>query len=176
MCMPDDVKAGTRGDATRNVDFIRRPAHPSPADFAYNDMSGRARTRPEKDMPQAEDPANDIELRAPERKGLERDLGDVDLLKEILGEQGVKGASFYCSVCEDQHYLSWDLLGGNIKQLLDAGEAFVHEPAYLPDPEEYVTWEYAQGFLDGFQLYLTDDRSSRTLKVVLELRAAESAG
>jgi len=126
-------------------------------------------------MPKAEGPADETELRDSERRGLERDLGDVDLLKEILGEQGIKGASFYCSVCEDEHYLTWDLLAENITQLLDKGEGFIHEPAYAPDPEEYVTWEYAQGFLDGFQSYLGREDSHKTLKVILELRDADPA-
>jgi hypothetical protein len=113
---------------------------------------------------------DDIELEDHERRGLERDLGDVDLLKEILGTQGIKGAAFYCSVCEAEHYLTWDLLGGNIKLLLDEGEAFIHEPAFSPDPDDYVTWEYAQGYLDGFQSYLHHEALSPTMKVVLEVR------
>jgi hypothetical protein len=47
---------------------------------------------------------------------------------------------------------SWDLLGGNLRQLLDEGESPVHEPAFNPDPDEYVTWDYARGFLDGYEM------------------------
>jgi hypothetical protein len=32
----------------------------------------------------------------------------------------------------------------------------VHEPAYDPDPDHYVTWEYARGYADGVHDTLTE--------------------
>ena len=49
------------------------------------------------------------------------------------------------------HYFDWDLLRGNLKHLLDSGRPRVHEPAYDPDPDHYVTWEYARGYADAVE-------------------------
>jgi hypothetical protein len=87
-----------------------------------------------------------------ERQLLRQDLDDVEALKQLLGPRGLKGVIFYCPDCEEDHYLTWDLLGGNLRQLLDEGESPVHEPAFNPDPDEYVTWDYARGFLDGYEM------------------------
>jgi hypothetical protein len=27
----------------------------------------------------------------------------------------------------------------------------VHEPAFEPDPDDYVSWDFARGFLDGYE-------------------------
>ena len=91
-----------------------------------------------------------------EREALERDLVDVQVLREILGSKGIKGVVFYCPDCDEDHYLAWDLLAGNLKELLEAGESPVHEPAFEPDPNDYVSWDYARGFLDGYESYPED--------------------
>ena len=36
-----------------------------------------------------------------------------------------------------------------MRQLLDIGNVRAHEPAFDPDPAEYVAWDYAKGFVDG---------------------------
>ena len=38
----------------------------------------------------------------------------------------------------------------------DSGRPRVHEPAYDPDPDHYVTWEYARGYADGVHDTLAD--------------------
>ena len=76
-----------------------------------------------------------------ERDLLRQDLVDVRALREMLGGRGLKGAVFYCPDCEEDHYLTWDLLEGNLQQLLEDGESPVHEPAFDPDPDEYVSWD-----------------------------------
>src|SRR3712207_7590193 len=50
--------------------------------------------------------------------------------KEILGSKEIKGVVFYCPDCDEDHYLAWDLLAGNLQELLNAGESPVHEPAF----------------------------------------------
>jgi hypothetical protein len=105
-----------------------------------------------------------------ERDLLRQDLVDVRALREMLGARGFKGAVFYCPDCEEDHYLTWDLLEGNLQQLLDHGESPVHEPAYDPDPEEYVSWDYARGFLDGYESFEDEDLSNVTLPLLAELR------
>jgi hypothetical protein len=109
-------------------------------------------------------------LEEEERDLLRQDLVDVRALREMLGSRGLKGAVFFCPDCEEDHYLTWDLLEGNLEQLLDQGESPVHEPAYDPDPEEYVSWDYARGFLDGYESFEDEDLNNLSLLLLAELR------
>jgi hypothetical protein len=67
----------------------------------------------------------------------------------LLAPVGIRGLVIDCEDCHEPHYFDWDLLGSNLRHLLDSGRPRVHEPAYDPDPEHYVTWEYARGYTDG---------------------------
>ncbi len=67
--------------------------------------------------------------------------------------------------------MTWDLLAGNLQELLDAGESPVHEPAFDPNPDEYVTWDYARGFLDGYEVFEREDTDEVAEKVRRELQA-----
>jgi len=95
----------------------------------------------------------DAPLSEDERDALTQDLTDVDMLKELLGPRGIKGAVFYCPDCDEDHYLAWDLLRGNLVELLNEGESPAHEPAFDPNPKEYVSWDYARGYLDGYETF-----------------------
>jgi uncharacterized protein DUF5319 len=83
----------------------------------------------------------DAPLDEEEKEALRQDLLDVQVLKDVLGSQGIKGTVFFCPDCDEDHYLTWDLLAGNLQELLDAGESPVHEPAYDPNPDDYVSWD-----------------------------------
>ena len=96
------------------------------------------------------DDSGDEEIGEDEREALEQDLVDVKTLKAVLGSRGVKGVVVFCPDCDDDHFLGWDLLAGNLQQILESGRPPVHEPAWEPDPDEYVTWDYARGFLGHF--------------------------
>lgn len=113
---------------------------------------------------------DDEPLKEEERAALRQDLVDVQVLKEVLGPKGIKGAVFYCPDCSEDHFLAWDLLAGNLQELLDAGESPVHEPAFEPDPEEYVSWDYARGFLDGYESYEQEELWHATARLVTELQ------
>lgn len=110
-------------------------------------------------------------LQEEEKEALRRDLVDVQVLKDVLGPKGIKGTSFYCEDCDEDHYLTWDLLAGNLRELLDAGESPVHEPAFDPDPDDYVSWEYARGFLDGYESFEQEELSELATTLVNELQA-----
>jgi len=86
-----------------------------------------------------------------EREDVLADLADIEIYQTLLEPQGVRGLVVDCEDCRQAHYFSWDLLRGNLRQLLDAGQTTVHEPAYNPDPSHYVSWEYARGYADGVQ-------------------------
>jgi Family of unknown function (DUF5319) len=119
--------------------------------------------------PFGDEPAENEPLDENERELLRQDLVDVETLKELLSPRGIKGVLFYCADCEEDHYLAWDLLRGNLQELLEAGESPVHEPAYDPDPDEYVTWDYARGFLDGYETLQDEEEDALTAQLVDEL-------
>lgn len=89
------------------------------------------------------------QLKAHEREDVLADLADLEVFRALLEPLGVRGMSMDCGDCGEAHYVSWDLLLGNLQQLLSGGKPRVHEPAYEPDPDDYVTWDYARGYVDG---------------------------
>jgi hypothetical protein len=78
-----------------------------------------------------------------------RDLDDLAAFRHTFEPEGFKGMSVFCEDCVEEHFYPWDMLEQNLTALLESGETPVHEPAYNPRPEEYVDWQYAQGYLDG---------------------------
>jgi hypothetical protein len=84
-----------------------------------------------------------------EREDVLEDLEDLEVFEALLAPRGLRGLVVHCEDCRDAHYFAWDLLRGNLRHLLDHGTTRVHEPAYAPDPTDYVSWEYARGFADA---------------------------
>jgi hypothetical protein len=84
-----------------------------------------------------------------EREGVLADLEDVEVFEALLGPRGIQGVAADCADCDQTHYFSWDLLRANLRHLLDAGTTAVHEPALEPEPADYVSWDYARGFVDA---------------------------
>lgn len=78
-----------------------------------------------------------------------RDINDLAAFRRAFEPEGFKGVSLYCEDCSEEHYYGWDMLEGNLRSLLESGDYPVHEPPYDPKPDEYVNWEYAQGYVDG---------------------------
>lgn len=118
--------------------------------------------------PQDDDPEPPLEEE--EREMLQQDLLDVEMLKDLLAPRGIKGTVFYCPDCDEDHFLTWDLLKGNLQELLSEGRSPVHEPAFEPDPDEYISWDYARGFLDGYEGFAQEELGEIALRIVLELR------
>ena len=77
------------------------------------------------------------------------DLADVEIFRVLLEPRGIRGVVIECAQCGETHYLNWDLLHGNLRQLLEDGQPQVHEPACAPDPDDYVSWDYARGYVDA---------------------------
>lgn len=105
-----------------------------------------------------------------EREALRQDLTDVESLKQLLSPKGIRGVVFYCPDCDEDHFLGWDLLRGNLEQLLEDGDSPVHEPAFDPDPNDYVSWDFARGFLDGYEQYEHEELTEVTSRLSTELR------
>ena len=64
-------------------------------------------------------------------------------------QRGFLGVVISCPDCEEDHFFGWSLLRENLEHILQHGEPRVHEPAFEPAVDHYVTWDYAKGFVDG---------------------------
>ncbi|HEV2088161.1 MAG TPA: DUF5319 family protein [Cryptosporangiaceae bacterium] len=96
-------------------------------------------------------------LAGEERQDVLDDLADLDVYETLLSARGIRGLVVDCEDCGVPHFFAWDLLRANLHHLLHAGRTRVHEPAFDPDPADYVTWEYARGYADGTQDTLEDE-------------------
>jgi hypothetical protein len=96
------------------------------------------------------DPNDEVApLSVTEREDVIADLSDLEVFRALLEPLGIKGLTVDCGDCGKPHHIDWDLLYGNLRHLLDQGMARVHEPAIAADPSDYVSWEYARGYVDG---------------------------
>jgi hypothetical protein len=84
-----------------------------------------------------------------ERTELLADLADLAVYETLLTPRGVRGVVVDCAECQDPHYHDWALLRASLEQLLQDGRMRPHEPAFDPNPADYVSWEYCKGFADG---------------------------
>ena len=84
-----------------------------------------------------------------EREGLVADLDAVAEFRRVLEPRGMRGLVVECDDCGDLHYFGWDLMTANLRALLGDGRTHVHEPAFAPDPADYVSWDYARGYVDA---------------------------
>ncbi len=86
-----------------------------------------------------------------ERRDVLADLAELTEFRATLSVQGVDGIVVDCGDCGEQHYFGWDLMAANLRALLGEGRTHVHEPAFAPDPDSYVSWDYARGYTDAVQ-------------------------
>ena len=85
-----------------------------------------------------------------ERADIEADLAELAEFRAHLDPVGIAGIIVECGDCGEQHYFGWDLMAANLRALLGEGRTHVHEPAFSPDREAYVSWDYARGYLDAW--------------------------
>lgn len=88
-------------------------------------------------------------LSVEERAGVLDDLAELEVFRTLLEHTGVKGIVVDCPDCDEEHHVDWALMQANLRQLLDEGQTGRHEPPFDPDPDEYVSWDYASGYADG---------------------------
>lgn len=91
-----------------------------------------------------------------DRQEILEDLADLEIYQTLLEPVGIRGLVIECEDCHEPHYLDWDLLRGNLRHLVESGRVRAHEPAFDPDPDHYVTWDYARGYADGVHDTLAD--------------------
>jgi hypothetical protein len=143
------VRLIVRGGPGDKGNRYRGPVHEEPIDPFAADPSDRA--------PGQDGDADDTEaLTTEERQDVLEDLADLEIYQALLTPIGVRGLVIECEDCRQQHYFDWDLLRDNLRHLLDSGGPRVHEPAFDPDPDRYVSWEYARGYADGVHDALTE--------------------
>ena len=87
-----------------------------------------------------------------------QDLDDLEAFEQVFAAEGIKGVSMWCHDCDEEHFYRWDLLRNSLELLLETGDIPVHEPAFQPDPDDYVPWEYARGYVDALRDVGVDHR------------------
>lgn len=121
----------------------------SPADEPRDPFAGDP-DDPVRELAALDDEDEVVEPLTPdEREELLEDIADLEVFEALLAPRGVRGLVVDCVDCQVTHWFAWDLLRGNLRHLLDHGIARVHEPAYAPDADSYVSWDYARGFTDA---------------------------
>ncbi len=96
------------------------------------------------DEPEPIEPLSDQE-----RADVIADLQELAEFRRALEPRDVRGIAVECSDCGEEHYFSWDLMTANLRSLIGDGRTHVHEPAYEPNPEAFVSWDYARGYTDA---------------------------
>ena len=133
--------------------------HDEPIDPFAGDPADPSAELADLDDPSDGESIDSDQLGDAEREDVLEDLADLEIYQALLSPVGVRGLVIECEDCHEPHYFDWDLLGSNLRHLLDSGRPRVHEPAYDPDPEHYVTWEYARGYADGVHDTLSEPES-----------------
>jgi hypothetical protein len=134
--------------------------HDEPIDPFAGDPADPAAELADLDDPEDGDSIDSADpLGDAEREDVLEDLADLEIYQALLSPVGMRGLVIECEDCHEPHYFDWDLLGSNLRHLLESGRPRVHEPAYDPDPEHYVTWEYARGYADGVHDTLAEPES-----------------
>jgi hypothetical protein len=96
------------------------------------------------DSPEPIEPLSDEE-----RSEVLADLSELTEFRRALAPRGILGVAVECGDCGEQHYFSWALMAANLRALIGEGRTHVHEPAFEPDPDAFVSWDYARGYTDA---------------------------
>jgi hypothetical protein len=89
---------------------------------------------------------------------IEQDLSDLADFEAAFRPDGIRGVAVWCQDCQEEHYYPWDMLRENLQLLLETGDTPVHEPAFAPEPDRYVQWDYARGYVDALREVGIGDR------------------
>jgi hypothetical protein len=93
-----------------------------------------------------------------ELEHIRRDLDDLADFEAAFRPEGYRGVAVWCQDCSEEHFYPWDMLRENLQVLIETGETPVHEPAFAPEPERYVPWDYARGYVDALRDTGVDQR------------------
>lgn len=84
-----------------------------------------------------------------ERADVAADLAELIDFTAALSPRGIQGVVVDCADCGEPHFFSWALMEANLQSLLGQGTTHAHEPAFDPDPQAFVSWDYARGYTDA---------------------------
>src|SRR3954451_10913132 len=93
-----------------------------------------------------------------ERAGVLDDLAELEFFRTLLEPTGIKGIVVDCPDCEEEHHVDWALMQANLRQLLgggrrgrrlEGGRPGRNAPRFDPNPDDYVSWDYASGHADA---------------------------
>lgn len=90
------------------------------------------------------------ELSEGARESTEAELDAMERLSALFEAMGYRGIITQCGQCTDDHYYTFEMLKGNLRAMLDGTLIPMHEPAAKPKQENYVAWDYAVGYYDGY--------------------------
>jgi RNase P subunit RPR2 len=105
-----------------------------------------------------DDDLDDLPLDDHETDLVRQDLSDLADFESTFRPEGYRGVAVWCSDCNEEHYYPWDMLRENLQLLLETGETPVHEPAFAPEPDRYIPWDYARGYVDALRDAGVDQR------------------
>lgn len=80
---------------------------------------------------------------------LEYQISTVHVFERVLSAYGFKGVATFCQACGVDHCLTWHAMVDGMECLRAGAPPPPHEPAHHTDPENYRSWLYCVGFLDG---------------------------
>jgi hypothetical protein len=107
----------------------------------------------------ADDPLLDeLLLDEHELEHIQQDLDDLADFEAAFRPEGYRGVAVWCQDCSEEHFYPWDMLRENLQVLIETGETPVHEPAFAPEPERYVPWDYARGYVNALRDTGVDQR------------------
>lgn len=89
------------------------------------------------------------EISPEERESILEEIEDLASLRELFEERGFKGVMITCAECGEDHFYGWDILKESLEYMLETGDSRAHEPAFEPNPDEYLSWDYGRGYLDA---------------------------
>jgi hypothetical protein len=99
------------------------------------------------------EPLDDHELEM-----IQHDLSDLEAFEAAFRPEGYRGVAVFCHDCSEEHLYPWDMLRENLTTLIETGETPVHEPAFAPEPDRYIPWDYARGYVDALDRAGLNDR------------------
>src|SRR3978361_2346389 len=76
-----------------------------------------------------------------ERAAVQGDLDELAAFRQALEARGWTGSCGEFGDCSELHYVGGDLMAANLGALLGEGRPHVHEPAYEPNSDSYVSWD-----------------------------------
>ena len=92
-----------------------------------------------------------LQLDERESELVRQDLTDLADFESAFRAEGFRGVAVWCQDCSEEHYYPWDMLRENLQLLIETGETPVHEPAFAPEPDRYIPWDYARGYVDALR-------------------------